>query len=258
MLLRRQGFPEEGEFVLCTIGNVHHNSVFANLDEYSKSGLIHISEISPGRIRNIRDFVVEGKKVVCLVLKIDEERGHIDLSLRRVNDNQKRKKISEIKQEQKAEKIVEFIAKKLDIGLTVFYKDIFNKVSKKYPSLASYFEDIALGDGKIDLLELDKDKAKALEELIKERIKPTEVSIISEIELKSFDSNGLDFVKENLKKIATKEIVIKYEGGGRYKLSIKSTDPKKAEEKIKNTTENLIEIFEKSGGEAKLLAKPKK
>ncbi len=258
MLLRRQGFPEEGEFVLCTIGNVHHNSVFANLDEYSKSGLIHISEISPGRIRNIRDFVVEGKKVVCLVLKTDEEKGHIDLSLRRVNDNQKRKKISEIKQEQKAEKIVEFVAKKLDIGLTVFYKEIFNKVSKKYDSLSSYFEDVALGEGKIELLELDKEKAKVLEELIKERIKPSEVTINSEIELKVYNDDGLDFIKDNLKKVATEDMIIRYEGGGRYKLSIKSTDPKTAEETIKKANESLIEIFEKSGGEAKLVTKPKK
>src|SRR3989338_3986262 len=127
MLLKRQGFPEEGEFVLATVTAVQHNSVFTTLDEYGKTGLIHISEVAPGRIRNIRDFVIEGKKVVCLVLRIDVEKGHIDLSLRRVNENQKREKLSQIKQEQKAEKIIEFVAKKLDIGLTTFYKQLYEK-----------------------------------------------------------------------------------------------------------------------------------
>jgi translation initiation factor 2 subunit 1 len=42
------------------------------IEEYGKQGLIHISEVSPGRIRNIRDFVKEGKMVVCKVIKIDE------------------------------------------------------------------------------------------------------------------------------------------------------------------------------------------
>ena len=64
------------------------------LDEFDKGGMIHISDVSPGRIRNIRDFVKEDKIVVCQVLRVSRERGYIDLSLRRVNDNQKRKKLT--------------------------------------------------------------------------------------------------------------------------------------------------------------------
>ena len=64
MLLKKEGFPEEDELVMCTITKVQFHSVFAQLDEYDKGGMIHISEVSPGRIRNIRDFVKEGKKVV--------------------------------------------------------------------------------------------------------------------------------------------------------------------------------------------------
>jgi len=65
MLLKKEGFPERDEFVLCTVTNIQFHSVFVDLDEYVKPGMIHISEISPGRIRNIRDFVKEGKKVVA-------------------------------------------------------------------------------------------------------------------------------------------------------------------------------------------------
>ncbi len=106
MLLKREGFPEEDELVLCTVTNIFHHGVFVNVEEYGKGGMIHISEVSPGRIRNIRDFVREGKKVVCKVLRVNEEKGYIDLSLRRVNERQRKEKINEIKQEQKAEKII--------------------------------------------------------------------------------------------------------------------------------------------------------
>ena len=96
MLYRRIGFPEDGELVLCTVTKVQSHSVFVRLDEFDKGGMIHISEVSPGRIRNIRDFVKEDKIIVCQVLRVSRERGYIDLSLRRVNDNQKRKKLEEI------------------------------------------------------------------------------------------------------------------------------------------------------------------
>ncbi len=255
MLLRREGYPEEGELVLCTVTNVHHNSVFAKLDEYSKSGLIHISEISPGRIRNIRDYVVEGKKVVCVVLRINTEKGHIDLSLRRVNESQKRAKLNEIKKEQKAEKIVEFVAKKLNIGLTIFYKEIFNKISKKYSSLYPAFEDIALDKLDINTLGLDKNQAEALEEAIKNRIKPSEVAVSAELKIRSYAPNGVDVIKDCLKKAAAidSRVTIRYEGGGRYKIDLIADDYKAAESRIDKIKNAIIETMKKSGGEAAVL-----
>ncbi len=143
MLYRRTGMPQEDEIVLCTITNVQHHSVFAKLDEYDKSGMIHISEVSPGRIRNIRDYVQEGKKVVCKVLRIDEQKGHIDLSLRRVNEGQKRKKQEEIKHEQKAEKIIELLAKKTTKNFKKLYDEISEKVFAKYDYIYESFSSFA-------------------------------------------------------------------------------------------------------------------
>ena len=89
MLYKREGLPETDEIVLCKVTKIFPNSVFAELVEYRDSGMIHISEVSPGRIRNLRDYVSVGRQIVCKVLRIDRERGHIDLSLRRVNSNQR-------------------------------------------------------------------------------------------------------------------------------------------------------------------------
>src|SRR5210317_879230 len=100
MYFKRQGYPQDSEVVVCKVTKVQFHSVFVNLEEYGKSGMLHISEVSPGRIRNIRDYVVEGKIIVCKVLKVDEKKGHIDVSLRRVNEGQRKDKLSSVKQEQ--------------------------------------------------------------------------------------------------------------------------------------------------------------
>src|SRR5438067_13457350 len=65
----------------------------------------------------IRDYIREGQKVVCKVLKVDKEKGHIDLSLKAVNEHQRREKIQEWKNEQKAENLFAIVAQRL--GKTV-------------------------------------------------------------------------------------------------------------------------------------------
>ena len=71
MFYKKKGFPEEGELLLCTVKKILYHSVFVDLDEYeNKEGMIHISEVSPGRIRTLSDFVREGKKIICKVMNI--------------------------------------------------------------------------------------------------------------------------------------------------------------------------------------------
>ncbi|MBQ8510629.1 MAG: S1 RNA-binding domain-containing protein [Clostridia bacterium] len=53
---------------------------FVALDE-GKSGMIHISEISSGFVKDIHDFLTEGQEVRLKVIKIDEN-GRISLSLK--------------------------------------------------------------------------------------------------------------------------------------------------------------------------------
>src|SRR3989338_989205 len=213
MFLKKEGFPEEDELVICTVTKVQFHSVFCNLDEYDKGAMIHISEVSPGRIRNIRDFVVEGKKVVCKVLRVDNEKGHIDLSLRRVNEGQKKVKLNEIKMEQRAEKIIEFAAKKLNIDFKKLYSEIYKKVVDKYLSIYLCFEDVVKGNLSLEKLPLDKKTADILTELVKDRMKPSEVFVGGEIRMKTYAPDGVEIIKETLEKLSNKGSVEIIYGG---------------------------------------------
>ena len=251
MLLKKQGFPEESELVLCTVTSVQYHSVFVDIDEYGKSGLIHISEVSPGRIRNIRDFVKEGKKVVCKVLRINEEKGYIDLSLRRVNESEKRRKIDDIKREQNAEKIVEIAAKKIGIKTEELYKEIAEKITAKHASLHEFFEQTIKDESLLESLGIDKKHLKIIDETIKQRIKPAEVEIVGKLKITTFAPNGIDIIKESLKKAedaAKGRIGINYLGSGAYRFMIKAPDYKEAEKLMKNATETAISNVTKHAG----------
>lgn len=251
MFYKKERFPEEDELVLCTVTNVHHHSVFVKLTEYDKTGMIHISEVSPGRIRNIRDFVKEGKVVVCKVLRVNKDRGHIDLSLRRVTELQRRSKADEIKHEQKAEKIVEFVAKKLKIDVKKLYDEISDKIFKKYSMLYMCFEEVITDEKLLKKLGIKDKVAKELTEVIKQRIKPPEVLIRGKFILTSFDSNGIEIIKDTLKKaweIDKENIEIYYSGGGKYNITVKAEDYKKAEKILEEATKAALDFIEENKG----------
>jgi len=73
---RAREFPEEGEFVIATVKSIHNYGAFLSLDEYSgKDGFMHISEVAPTFVRNIRDYLKEGQKIVAKVIRVDPTKG---------------------------------------------------------------------------------------------------------------------------------------------------------------------------------------
>src|SRR3990172_8559075 len=93
---------QEGDIVICTVDRIVNTVVFVKIENESGKeieGGIVLSEIAPGRIRNLRDYVVPKKKIVCKVLRISGDR--IDLSLRRVTQKEQ-KEVKEIYNQEKS------------------------------------------------------------------------------------------------------------------------------------------------------------
>lgn len=238
MYYKKQGFPEDGELVFCTVTSVQYNSVFVRIEEYKKQGLIHISEISPGRIRNIRDYVKEGKMIVCKVIGLDKSKGNIDVSLRRVTEMQKRQKTDERKQEQKAENIVEGLAKIMNLDPKKVYEEISSALLPKYGLLQNAFIDVVENNESLEKQGVPKKYAGKLEELVKEKIKPKKVEISGTLKLKTYAPNGIENVKKILVDAEKKgNATLRYLGAGSYALRIEAKDYKEAETNLKKALE---------------------
>lgn len=66
------------------VSGIEKYGIFVNL-ENSYSGLIHISEISSGYVKEINDYVSVGEEIYCRILDIDEETKHLKLSIKDIN-----------------------------------------------------------------------------------------------------------------------------------------------------------------------------
>lgn len=247
MLYKKKGLPEEDEIVLCKVTKLFPNSVFVDLLEYDNSGMIHISEISPGRIRNLRDFVSLDRQIICKVLRIDREKGHIDLSLRRVNSLQRTAKLDEYKQELKSENLVQNLSKKLKKPVEQIYQKIAESVFKKYSHLYLCFKDVAAGNVDLEKIGVEKKLAEELTIAIIDKFKPLKVVIKNEINLKTYASDGVERIKAVLAQIekVSPSFNLFYLGGGRFKLIAEDADYKSAEKKLLKVKEILDKFNDK-------------
>lgn len=249
MHYKKTGLPEEDEVVLCTVKKILYHSVFVILDEYNnQEGMIHISEIAPGRIRNLRDYVTEGKKIVCKVLQIKRDKNQIDLSLRRVNQAQRINKTKSYKQEQKAEKLLELIGKEIGKDLDQMYKLIGLNLIEEYGSMNSAFENFILDEELLDEFKLPKKTKEIFLKTITEKIKPPEVVVQGTLELKSTKPSGVNDIKDVLSKLQKGNIKITYISAPKYRVSVKASDYKTAEGILNQLEEDAVSSIKEMGG----------
>jgi len=74
----------KGRIINATVTGIETYGIFVSCDDYY-SGLIHISEISHGFVRDINDFVKIGDIISVEILDVDEELGQLKLSIKNIN-----------------------------------------------------------------------------------------------------------------------------------------------------------------------------
>ncbi|HAO5917653.1 TPA: general stress protein 13 [Listeria monocytogenes] len=70
-----------GDVVSGKVAGIQSYGAFVALDN-STQGLVHISEITHGFVKDIHDFLEVGQEVKVKILDIDEEKNKISLSIR--------------------------------------------------------------------------------------------------------------------------------------------------------------------------------
>lgn len=244
MLYKRHGLPEVNEIVLCKVTKIFPNAVFVDLLEYGDSGIVHISEVSPGRIRNLREFVSIDRQIVCKVLRIDHTNRHIDLSLRRVNSTERQQKLEEIKQETNAEVLLRNISKKLQKPLESVYADVAPKILKEYLFIHQAFKDVVEGKLQLEKLGIDKKIAQEITTAVIEKFKPQKIVVKGTITLQTYAPNGIEKITHTLQEIekVTPAVRLAYLGGGRFKVEVEDIDYKPAEKHF-HKIEMIVEQF---------------
>lgn len=221
---------EVGDILLCVVEKIEGTVVFVKLPDGSQGSIV-LSEIAPGRIRNLRDYVFPGKNIVCKVLRIGS--GRIDLSLRRVTP----KEIKDLREDLNLEKSFVSILKGI---LGEGAQEIIDKI-KEEDSLTAFFEDCKNDSSKLVSLVGEENSNKILDILSSQKKKSSIVK--KNFILYSFSSEGIILVKELLSSFS--QVEIKYLAAGKYSISCEAEEKKVADNKIKEVLDKILEFSKK-------------
>ncbi|MEM5882762.1 MAG: translation initiation factor IF-2 subunit alpha [Candidatus Aenigmatarchaeota archaeon] len=247
---RRKGLPEWGELVLCTVERISPYAAWCKLEEYPEAeGMIHVSEVSGKWVHDIREFVKVNKQYVAKVVKIDYQKKFVNLSLKRVSEEEKKEKMNSYRKEQRAEKILEQVAKELGKTLEQAYEEVGFLLQEKFGELFVAFEEARKSPEILIKKGIPEKWAKALLEAIEKSFKEKEIKVKAELELKSYDGEGIKKIKEILLNLEKKGIKVKYISAPRYRVEIEGKNPKAMEKKLIQSLEETIKEIKKAEGE---------
>ena len=89
---------KKNDVIKATVTGVQKYGAFVNTEEYE--GLIHISEISYGYVKNVNDYLKVGDDIFVEVVEIDDNDNHLKLSIKDIDykkDGTKLKRMAETK-----------------------------------------------------------------------------------------------------------------------------------------------------------------
>ncbi len=221
---------EERQIVLCTVDKIIGTTVFCKIEDNGEGTLI-TSEISPGRIRNLRAYVVPGKKIVCKILRIKEKNIH--LSLRRVRQNERKELLDKIKKEKNYKAILKTVLGKEESKKTI------EEITKDTP-IFDFFENIKTDPKTLDKYVKKSESEKIIKILESKKEKPKQIKHI--IKLSSKAENGIKIVK-NIIQNANKDnqAEISYLAAGKYRLTLTGKDFKN----LKTQSNQILQDIEK-------------
>jgi len=247
MPIKRKELPDVGELVVATVREVYDYGAYLNLDEYGGlEAYLPWSEVASRWVRSIHDVVKPGQKIVVKVIRVNRKRRQVDVSLKRVNDNERRRKMMEWKRAQKAEKILEIVAQKLGKTLEQAYGEVGWRLEEAYGELMAAFEEAAIrGEDVLREAGVPEDWVDPLLEEIRRHVEVKRVKIGGTIMARSFAGDGVERIKEVL--LGVKEAILESSkdikvrlytvGAPRYKLELDAYDYKTLEKALEKGLE---------------------
>ncbi|XP_019230620.1 PREDICTED: eukaryotic translation initiation factor 2 subunit alpha homolog [Nicotiana attenuata] len=214
-------YPEVDQAVMIQVKSMADSGAYVSLLEYNNiEGMILFSELSRRRIRSISSLIKVGRIEPVMVLRVDHERGYIDLSKRRVSEEDIQGCEERYNKSKLIHSIMRHVAETMNIDLEDLYVHVGWPLYRNYGHAIEAFKlivndpDPILNSLTREIKETGPDGQEvtkvvpALSEEVKDvlvknirrRMTPQPLKIRADIEMKCFQFDGVIHIKEAMRK----------------------------------------------------------
>ncbi len=240
-MVHKRGLPGSGELVLCRVEKINPHSAYLRLEEYGTEGMVHISEVGSGWINDIRNHLKVGQMVVAKVTRV-EDRG-ISLSIKRVDEKQRKDKLREYNLEQKTEKMLELAAGKLGKSLDEAYSEAGYLLQERFGSMYDGFRKSLVQN--IAERGIPAQWAIAIREIAEKSIKQKEFELKAKLFVRTYKPNGINIVRNILLDVEKKGLEVRYIAAPEYLVKYRTKNAKQGKK-------HFIDALSKVSGDAEI------
>lgn len=194
-------FPEVESLVVVQVKRLTDMGSYVSLLEYNgREGMLLHSELSKRRMRSINKHVRVGQVMVCLVLRVEEDKGYIDLSKRRVAPEDAASKEELFAKAKAVHGIMRHVSSQCNKPCIELCQMVAWPLYEKFPSVFDAFRQHVIGE--IDVFgmleDIPSDIKEAIELDLKRKLITSMLRLRAKVEVSCFGYEGIEAVKSAL------------------------------------------------------------
>ena len=225
-------FPQLDEFVVAKVKKILPFGAVLELQEYGGlEAFTHISEVSSGWIRNIREHLKEGEITVGKVTISDSIKKQIDVSLKRVSQSEKKRKLEEWQNSKRAQKLLQRALEKAGKPLKQVEGEL-KELEEEFGSLYGIFDFLSKNRDAVPKAKVSKALLVSLKEIAEKEIKQKVFTTRRILKLACFTPDGLSRIKKILEDVEKMGADVHYVGAPSYFIDITGADAKALEKEM--------------------------
>lgn len=260
-----QKYPEVDDAVMVNVKEIADMGAYVKLLEYDEiEGMILLSELSRRRIRSIQKVIKVGRNEIAVVLRVDKDKGYIDLSKRRVSAEDAAQCEERYNKSKAVHSILRHVAEKHQVSLEGLYKTYAWPLARKYGHAYDAFKMVITNPTEVfeGIDTTERDIYSDLVTQISRKLTPNPSKIRADIEVTCFSYDGIEAIKEALKAgeaLGSEAVPIKIKlvAAPLFVLTSLSLDKKRAISTMNEAVEKIKESITASGGSINVKLAPK-
>uniref|UniRef100_A0AC35TRI5 Eukaryotic translation initiation factor 2 subunit 1 n=1 Tax=Rhabditophanes sp. KR3021 TaxID=114890 RepID=A0AC35TRI5_9BILA len=199
-------YPDMEEALMVSVRRIAEMGAYVTLVEYNNiEGMILLSELSRRRIRSVNKLIRVGRSECVVVIRVDKDKGYIDLSKRRVYAKDSIQCEERYSKAKAVNSILRHVAEQLHYETDAQLEELYRKTAwhfddkmKKKAHSYEVFKKAISDPTVFDECDIsDEIKAHLIGEIVK-KLTPQAVKIRSDIEVSCFAYEGVEAVKAAL------------------------------------------------------------